>query len=91
MHSSELGQESLKELNLNRVTRNSAIGQPLVDRRSVPSERTSEHVEARRNVSTSLDRPRGIESLRSKVCVPQVAEFGMTVKGFYKYYFQDCL
>ena len=41
MHSSELGQESLKELNLNRVTRNSAIGQPLVDRRSVPSERTS--------------------------------------------------
>ena len=60
MHSSELGQESLKELNLNRVTRNSAIGQPLVDRRSVPSERTSEHVEARRNVSTSLDRPRGM-------------------------------
>ena len=42
MHSSELGQESLKELNLNRVTRNSAIGQPLVDRRSVPSERTSD-------------------------------------------------
>ena len=32
-----------------------------------------------------------IESLRSKVCVPQVAKFGMTVKGFYKSYFQDCL
>ena len=42
MHSGELSQESLEELNLNRVTHNSDIGQHLVDPRSVPIERTSE-------------------------------------------------
>ena len=41
MHSGELSQESLEELNLNRVTHNSDIGQHLVDPRSVPTERTS--------------------------------------------------
>ena len=43
MHSGELSQESLEELNLNRVTHNSEIGQHLVDPRSVPTERTSAH------------------------------------------------
>ena len=43
MHSGELSQESLEELNLNRVTHNSDIGKRLVDPRSVPTERTSDH------------------------------------------------
>ena len=42
MHSGELGQESLKELNLNSVARDSGIAEPSVDRRCDPRERTSD-------------------------------------------------
>ena len=54
MHSGELSQESLEELNLNRVTHNSDIGQHLVDPRSVPTERTSDFIEVFLQVATCL-------------------------------------